>query len=109
MTASIRDEPACAAGGDDTPGRRAEAAGQAHLHQAPSVSWLHIACSRRVVRRAIPTALVVGTILTAINQGGTLVTGDFTSALLWHIPLTYCVPYLVTTWGALGAARGGAR
>ena len=30
--------------------------------------------------------------------------GDFPSALAWKVPLTYCVPFLVTTWGALGNA-----
>ena len=51
------------------------------------------------------TALVVGTILTGINQGNVLLAGDFPAVLLWKIPLTYCIPYCVTSWGALGGAR----
>ena len=61
--------------------------------------------SPRVMRRAAFTALVVGTILTGINQGNVLLAGDFPRTLLWKIPLTYSVPYCVTTWGALGGSR----
>jgi len=60
-----------------------------------------LARSPAVMKRAALTALVVGTVLTALNQGDAIVRGDLSSALLWKVPLTYCVPYLVTTWGAL--------
>ena len=43
--------------------------------------------------------------LTALNQGDAIVRGDLSSALLWKVPLTYCVPYLVTTWGALSRPK----
>ena len=58
-----------------------------------------------LLRRSARTALVVGTILVAINQGTVLAAGEFPAALLWKIPLTYLVPFCVATWGALGAAR----
>jgi len=58
-----------------------------------------------LLRRSLVTALVVGTILTAINQGNVLVQGQFPSVLLWKIPLTYCVPFCVATWGALVNSR----
>lgn len=58
-----------------------------------------------VVRRAVVTALVVGTVLTAIHQGDALLGGDVSAALAWKIPLTYAVPYAVTTWGTVGGAR----
>ena len=67
--------------------------------------WRHVARSRPVVRRALATAAVVGTALTAINQGDQLLAGNLAGALAWKIPLTYCVPYCVATWGALGGAR----
>lgn len=57
--------------------------------------------SRAVVHRALITALVVGSLLTLLNQGDVLLGGDLPPALLWKIPLTYAVPYAVTTWGAL--------
>jgi hypothetical protein len=58
-----------------------------------------------MLRRSLLTALVVGTILTAINQGTVLADGDFPGDLYWKIPLTYCVPFCVATWGALINSR----
>jgi hypothetical protein len=58
-----------------------------------------------LIRRSLATALVVGTILTAINQGTAILAGDFPPSLYWKIPLTYCVPAMVATWGALSNSR----
>lgn len=60
---------------------------------------------RPMLRRSTLTALVVGTILVAINQGTVLVTGQFPLELAWKIPLTYAVPFCVATWGALSNSR----
>jgi len=60
---------------------------------------------RPMLRRSLLTALVVGTILTAINQGTLLADGNFPSELYWKVPLTYCVPFCVATWGALINSR----
>ncbi len=54
-------------------------------------------------RKAFLTALVVGTILTAINHGDTIVAGDWPPMI--KVVLTYCVPYCVTTWGAVTGKR----
>ena len=45
------------------------------------------------------TALVVGSILVAINQGDLLLHGTWPVSLEWKIPLTYAVPFCVATWG----------
>jgi hypothetical protein len=58
-----------------------------------------------MLRRSLLTALVVGTILTAINQGNVIAQGNAASSLIWKIPLTYCVPFCVATWGALINSR----
>lgn len=58
-----------------------------------------------MLRRSFYTALVVGTLLTTINQGNLLLSGTFPSALAWKVPLTYCVPFCVATWGALINSR----
>jgi len=58
-----------------------------------------------LLRRSLLTALVVGTVLTAINQGNIIVDGQFPAGLYWKIPLTYSVPFLVATWGALVNSR----
>ncbi len=54
-----------------------------------------------LLKRSAIAALLVGTVLTALNQGDNLLAGEWSSALYWKIPLTYCVPFLVSTYGAL--------
>lgn len=54
-----------------------------------------------LLRRSLLTALCVGTVLTVINQGAVFVEGRLSASLFWQIPLTYCVPFCVATWGAL--------
>ncbi len=49
--------------------------------------------------KALLTAIVVGTILLIINHYDLFLAGDWPP--LSKIFLTYCVPYLVTTWGAM--------
>jgi hypothetical protein len=58
-----------------------------------------------LLRRSTLTALVVGTVLVAINQGTVLAAGDLPLALAWKVPLTYAVPFCVATWGALINSR----
>ena len=58
-----------------------------------------------MLKRSIIAALVVGTILTLLNQGDVLVSGSWNNALYWKIPLTYCVPFMVATYGALSNSR----
>lgn len=60
---------------------------------------------RPVLRRSALTALVMGTVLVAINQGTVLAEGVFPAALAWKIPPTYAVPFCVATWGALSNSR----
>jgi hypothetical protein len=61
----------------------------------------HTLGHRPLLKRSLLTAAVVGTILTALNQGNVILGGDFPSDLYWKVPLTYCVPFCVATWGAL--------
>ena len=58
-----------------------------------------------MLRRSLIASAVVGTALTALNQGDAIATGDLAGALAWKIPLTYCVPFLVATYGALANSR----
>lgn len=67
------------------------------------------ALSAGVPQRSLWVAVVVGTILNLINQGDALVSGQHLN--FTKIALTYIVPYLVSTYGAvsfrLHAVRGG--
>jgi hypothetical protein len=62
---------------------------------------LDIIFARGIVRRSLIIALIVGTILNAINQGDAAVDGQALN--WWKVALTYCVPYLVSTYGAVTA------
>ena len=65
-------------------------------------------CSLRhwpMLRRSLLTAFVVGAILSLLNHGDGFVSGSWDGALYWKVPLTYCVPFLVATWGALTNSR----
>ena len=54
-------------------------------------------------RRSTAVALVVGTLLNAINQGDAFLTGGRVN--WFKIVLTYFVPFLVATYGAWSALR----
>ncbi len=60
---------------------------------------------RPMLGRSIRVSLVVGTVLIAINHGDVLLRGEWTEGFLWKLGLTYAVPFLVATWGALGSSR----
>ena len=66
------------------------------------MSW-RLACSyavsNGVPRRSLWVALVVGTILNLINQGDALLAGRRLD--LVKLALTYVVPYIVSTYGAV--------
>lgn len=56
------------------------------------------ACQRPIVVAALKVALVVGTILNLINQGGRLMEGLPPS--WFHVALNYLVPYCVSSYSA---------
>ena len=58
-----------------------------------------------MLRRSALIAATVGTILVAINQGDAILAGHGSRALAWKIPLTYLVPFVVATCGALLSSR----
>lgn len=70
--------------------------------------WFSDLRDGKVIRRAIKTAVVVGTALIAITQGAALIEGEFTSRMAWQIPLTVMVPFtvsLMTSATVVGSAR----
>lgn len=80
-----------------------------HTHESALARAFVLATRGGVPRRALLVALVVGTVLNAINQGDRLLMGI---APNWpKLVLTYVVPYVVSTHGAVGAmlsrSRGG--
>jgi hypothetical protein len=74
------------------------------------VSW-RTACSYAVSdgvpRRSLWVALLVGTVLNLINQGDALIAGQRPD--LAKLALTYIVPYIVSTYGAVSFRMHAAR
>lgn len=60
------------------------------------------AVSDGVPRRSLHVALVVGTVLNLINQGDAFF--GMASINWLKLVLTYCVPYIVCTYGAVSFA-----
>ena len=54
-----------------------------------------------MLKKSLAACVVVGTILTALNQGDLLLAGQWNTPLWWKIPLTYTVPFMVATYGAM--------
>ncbi len=66
-------------------------------------AWFKTARRPDIVRRSAKVSFLVGTILVGINQGNLLFDGTLAPELFWKIPLTYCVPYAVSSYAAVDA------
>ena len=66
---------------------------------------LDIATSRPVVRRALGYAVVVGSVLIAINHGDSILRGELDTVRLLKMGLTVLVPYTVSTLSSVQALR----
>lgn len=64
-------------------------------------SWLQLSLQPDIAARGLKAALIVGTILTVINQGDALAGGAITVGDLIKILLNYCAPYLVSTYAEI--------
>lgn len=71
-------------------------------------SAVQIAISPSVVRRALGYALVVGSILIAINHADAIARGDVDIVRGFKMGLTVIVPYVVSTLSSVQALRGQA-
>jgi hypothetical protein len=69
---------------------------------------LRICFKREHLRRTVKIALVVGTILTLINQLDVILRGDATSITWVKAGLNYCVPFIVSNLGLLAGKRAEA-
>ena len=73
-----------------------------HSDMAPKEALLRT-FSSAPLRRNVAVAIVVGTVLNAINQGPELIAGH--SPIIWKLLLTYCVPFAVASYGCYSALR----
>lgn len=61
--------------------------------------WIY-ACQPHTLKRSIKVALVVGTILAAINYLDDILLGELSGRDLISLLATYVVPFCVATYGA---------
>ncbi len=70
---------------------------------------LRICFKREHLRRTVMIALVVGTILTLINQLDIIVKGNADTLTWVKSGLNYCVPFVVSNLGLLAGKRAESR
>lgn len=58
-------------------------------------------------RTCLPIALVVGTVLSLINQADVIVRGGMDAVVLLKILVNFLIPFLTSSTGALLAVRAG--
>ena len=67
--------------------------------------WLRLCFEKKVMRRALKYAIIVGLLLVAINHGDTVIRGDVSRHQVVQMMLTFLVPYAVSTLSSVGAIR----
>ena len=79
----------------------------------PDPTWstpleaLRVVFAPATMRKTVPIALVVGTILSLINQAGVVFGGDATFTTWIRVVANYLVPFCVSSLGFLSATRRG--
>lgn len=77
----------------------------------PEISWgtpreaVRVWFLRTTLRKTVKIALVVGTILSVINQGSVILDGKATVATWARVAANYFVPFCVSSTGFLSATR----
>lgn len=66
---------------------------------------LGLFCRGATFRTAAPIAIIVGTVLSLVNQLHVIIDGDATWATWVRIIVNYAVPYIVASIGFLSACR----
>jgi hypothetical protein len=64
---------------------------------------------RATVRRAVTVAMIVGPILTLINQYDAIASGSFGAKFFFKMALTFLVPYSVSSYSSVMALRAAQR
>jgi len=66
---------------------------------------LRLLLQRRVLRRCVLTAIVVGTVLSLVNQLHVIAAGEGDTATWLRVGANYVIPFIVSNVGALSATR----
>lgn len=77
----------------------------------PALAWstpaeaLRLLAAGRTVRAAGPVSLLVGSILSALNQGWVILSGDVPATTIARIAVNFAVPFCVASYGLLAGRR----
>jgi len=77
-------------------------------HPAAWSSWpqaVRLMVTGATLRTSLPVALLVGTLLCAVNQGTAVAAGDIDATTLARLAANYAIPYVVSSIGFLDAHR----
>lgn len=85
-------------------GHMADPGPQAQVWETPTQA-LRLFFRGATVRTGVRVAAVVGTVLSAVNQGATIVDGNATVTTWIRVGVNYLVPFLVSSYGFLAARR----
>lgn len=66
---------------------------------------LELCCQKRTLGWTVRVALVVGTILTFVNQSHLILAGEATAVIWLRTAANYVVPFCVSNVGVLAATR----
>ena len=69
------------------------------------IDWFRLALRKDILARGLKIGVVVGTLLTAINYGDVLIAGEVLPLMYVKILMTFCVPFCVSTYASVAAAR----
>jgi hypothetical protein len=73
---------------------------------APVIEACRYCAQRQHLRRTLRIALVVGVVLTAINQLDVILSGDATASTWVKCGLNFVVPFVVSNLGLLSGRAG---
>lgn len=76
------------------------------MHTSTWSRWAWPIVSGRTRDAALPVALVVGTLLLAVNQGSRMVSGDLDATTALRAAADYVIPYVVSSIGYLTGTDG---
>jgi hypothetical protein len=73
------------------------------------LQFLALWFQRATMRRAVTVAMIVGPILTLINQYDAIASGSFDTKFFFKMGLTFLVPYSVSSYSSVMALRAAQR
>ena len=109
-TANPQAEGNLLAGGAETPADYVATLSEEPARLPSGLSqFLALWFQRATVRRAVTVAMIVGPVLTLINQYDAIASGSFGAKFFFKMGLTFLVPYSVSSYSSVMALRAAQR